>query len=314
MAADGTKTMNAKLSVKPEKEMKTDTKTWVMNDKDVKKIFSKPIVYQEKIDLNPKKWNEGKLAKAMEALVRTEMQLLANRVSDIKKKVPDAKSPKEHKTLLKSLEDALNDVVDRIQDKCSEALDELASGKGEAQAGIAMGKKAMAKLKGLSISKLFIGHGQTGLDSISKWATAEKSGDEKKVAKATSAAQKDIDDALKSLKETGKDAQNIAKYLLDTGKKLKGHDNGQLAAFGLSIMKKDMHSQLQKLDADMDKLEDVLTTYSDVLSKGKLDATNAPGFKKDFETIKSYQKSADAAVAAMKTLETQFKKIEKDLK
>lgn len=310
MAADGTKTMNAKLSLAPlkSKEIKPEIRAWMNTDKDVKKVFAKPIVYQEKIDLNPKKWNEGKLAKAMEGLVRPEMQLLANRISDIKKKTEGTRSPKEQKAMLKGLEGALDDVIARIQDKCSEALDELASGKGEAQAGIALGKKTMAKLNTLSVEGLFKKHAQTGLDSIKKWEGA------KDKDAAMKDAEKNIKTAIDDLKGTGKDAQNVAKFLLDTGKKLKGHDNGQLAKFGEQIMKKELHPQLQKLDADMDKLEDVLTSYADVLSKGTLDDKNAGGFKKDFNNVMGLQATGNKTVLAMKALEGQWKRIEKDLK
>lgn len=315
MADDGTKSINAKLSVKPEKEMKTDVKKWVFAEKDVKKIFSKPIVFQEKVDLNPKRWNEGKLSKAMEGLVRAEMQLLAQRVGDIKKKSGDAKSPKEHKAMLSSLEAALDDVTDKIQDKCSEALEELASGKAEAKAGIALGKKAMAKLKTLSVDKMFTNHGQTGLDHLKKWASATKAGaDDAAISKLNKDGLKAIEDAAKDVKSTGKDAQNVAKFLLDTGKKLKGHENGKLAKFGERIMKKELHPQLQKLDVDMDKLEKALDDFASDLKSDNLDAKNAGAYMSEFKAVQSLQKSASNAMQAMKDLESSFKAIEKDLK
>lgn len=315
MAAEGTKTMTAKLNVKTDQEMKPDAKELVEKNIKTRKLFAKPITYEEKIDLNPKKWNEKKLSKAMAVLVRAELQLLAQRVGDLAKKSKKSKGGMgdEIKTI-GMLEKVHKKAVASIEEKCADALEELASGKGEAKAGIALGKKAMAKVKSLDASAVFKQPLETAMKTINDWLGPKEKGDEAKAAQALAKAQKDIDDALKDLNQTGKDAQNVAKFLSATGKKLKDHENGQLANFGKSIMKEDVQPELDKLDAAMDKLDKELSNYAGDLKKGTLEVADAKKYLSTFKQMTALQKIADKAVKAMKDLESDFKKIEKDLK
>lgn len=314
MAADGTKTMNAKLSVKFDQEMKTDTKKWLYADKDLLKLFPKMLTYSQKVDLNEKKWNDSKLAKAMIPLVRAELQIFANRISDIKKMSEKAKSPKERNKVIEAIKKALKDTNGEISEKCSTALDELESGKGEAKAGLALGKKAMAQIEKLDVESLFSTVLENGMENARIVADYVKDGDEAETKRAMGICNKDIMESIAFLKGEGKQAQNVANYLLSMGKKLKGHENGQLAAFGGRIMKQDVQPELAKLDSDMSKLTKALSDFSDQLKKGKMTETAAKGWQSDFKKMLPMQKTADKAVAAMKSLKSDFKKIEKDLK
>ncbi|MEO0401538.1 MAG: hypothetical protein AAF214_04110, partial [Pseudomonadota bacterium] len=129
-AAAGTKTMKAKLNVIPFKEMKPDIIKWIKSMPKVSKLYSKPITYEEKIDLNPKKWNEGALSKALVTLVRYELQLMATAASDGKKMADKAKSPKEENKVIAYMERLHKETVADMEKKCTVALEELASGKG----------------------------------------------------------------------------------------------------------------------------------------------------------------------------------------
>jgi len=315
MAADGTKTMTAKLNVKTDQEMKPDAKKLVEKNIKTKKLYAKPITYEEKIDLNPKKWNEKKLSKAMAGLVRAELQLLAQRVGDLAKQAQKSKGGMSDEIkMVGALEKVHKKAVASIEEKCSDALEELASGKGEAKAGIALGKKAMAKISSLNANGVFRDPLETATKTLVSWLGPKEKGDEAKAAVALSKAQKDIDSAVNDLNQTGKDAQNVAKFLSATGKKLKDHENGQLANFGKSIMKADVQPELDKLDTAVDKLDKELSSYASDLKKGTLEVADAKKYLSTFNQMKGLQKIADNAVKAMKALEKNFKSIEKDLK
>lgn len=316
MAAAGTKTMTAKLSVAPDQEMKKDAKEYVTKTKvkKIKTLYSKPITYEEKIDLNPKKWDEKKLSKAMAVLVRPELQLMAQRVADYKKKADKDKSLGGEIKMIGALEDIHKKIVKKIEESCANALEDLASGKSEAKAGIAQGKKAMAQINKLNIDDLFNYCANDAMEFARLASENIQAGDEKDTQVFMAMAHKQTLDTIKLLGEEGKQAQNVAKFLLSIGKKLKGHENGQLADFGARIMKDDVQPELAKLDSDMDKLEKELTSFAAEFKGGKMSKASADKWQKDFKQMKSMQKTADKAEKAMKSLQADFKKIEKDLK
>lgn len=313
-APDGTRTFTAKLDIKTFAEMKNDAKKWVTTQKDVKPIFAKNIVFKEKVNLNPKKWNESKLSKMMEAWVRYDMKILAVRVRDLMKKA-DGASPKEFGKILKGLEAAVQSARQDIAEKCTEGLDALESGKAEAAAGIALGKKAMSKaaaLQSKGVIKLPVEMGKNSLKAII--SANDSNLDPKKYANLVDRVSKKVGDAQKELGNTGKDVQNIAKFLTQQGKKMESNENGQIAAFGKKVSDKKLQSTLDDLDKAIDALEDTLTDYSTELKKGTVENAAAKGLVKNFEKLAPKQKVADDAVKEMRNLAGDFKKIEKDLK
>jgi hypothetical protein len=312
MAADGNKVMTAKLEVPWEKEMKSDIIKWVKSEKDIVKLFPKKITYSQKVELNPAKWSEGKLKNALPALVRPEMQILANRISDAKKMAVKAKSPKEHNKVVDAVKLAIKTSMSEIEEKCSTALEELESGVADAKAGLAMGKKAMAQVDKLDASKVFSEPLGIAVATAKTIHQADANG--KDVKAAQDDAKKEIDGAMKSLAETGKAAQNVAKYLAANGKKMADNPKGEVSAFGKKVMDKKVLGPLQALDKDIDKLDQVLTPYAKALKDGKIDAHKAKLFESQFDKMKGLQKTADVAVAAMKNLQDAFKKVQKDLK
>lgn len=312
MAADGNKAMTAKLEVPWQKEMKGDVIKWVNSEKDILKLFPKKITYSQKVELNPAKWNEGKLKNALPALVRPEMQILANRISDAKKLAEKAKSPKEHNKIVNAVKAAIKSSQTEIEEKCATALEELESGVADAKAGLALGKKAMAEVDKLDAGKVFSEPLDIAMSTAKTISQAEDKG--KDVGAAQDAAKKEIDGALKAMSDTGKAAQNVAKYLATNGKKMADNPKGEVSAFGKKVMDKKVLGPLQQLDKDIDKLEQVLTPYATALKAGKIDGHKAKLFESQFSKMKGLQKSADVAVAAMKSLQDAFKKVQKDLK
>ena len=125
MAAEGTKKMTANLELQWRDEMRKDVVKWIQSEKDVIKLFPKTITYSQKVELNPAKWDEGKLKKALPRMFRQELKHLANRMSDAMKLAEKSKSPKEHNKVLTSVKTAIADTQKEIYAKCDELLDDL---------------------------------------------------------------------------------------------------------------------------------------------------------------------------------------------
>ena len=312
MVGDGNKKMNAKLEVPWQQEMRGDLIKWVSSEKDIAKLFPRKITYSQKVELNPAKWNEGKLKGALPAVVRPELKQLANRISDAHKLAEKSKSPKEHNKVIAAVKKALADTQAEIEEKCSTLLEELESGVADAKAGLALGKKAMAEVDKLDADKVFSGPLDIAMATAKSIHQAESNG--KDIKAAQDAAKKEIDEALKELNETGKAAQNVAKYLSANGKKMVDNPKGEVSAFGKKVMDKKVLGPLQLMDKNIDRLDAALTPYAKALKDGKIDGHKAKLFESEFSKMKGLQKSADVAVAAMKDLQKAFKNVQKDLK
>lgn len=312
MAAEGNKAMTAKLEADWKKEMRGDVIKWVQSEKDIIKLFPKRLTYSQKVQLNPAKWNEGKLKSALPGVVRMELKQLANRISDAMKLAEKAKSPKEHNKVVAAVKKAIAVTQSEIEEKCSTLLDELESGVADAKAGLALGKKAMAEVDKLDATKVFSAPLEIAMSSARTIHQAEAKG--KDVGAAQNDAKKEIEGAIKFLLDTGKKAQSVAKFLASNGKKMADNPKGEVSAFGKKVIDKKVMSALQAMDKDIDKLEAELVPYAKDLNGGKVDAHKAKLFESKFDKMKGLQKSADSAVAEMKKLQDAFKKVQKDLK
>lgn len=312
MADDGNKKMTAVAEVTWRDEMRKDVIKWVQAEKDILKLFPKKFVHSQKIELNPAKWNESKLKKALPPTLRPELKQLANRVSDAMKLAEKAKSPKEHNKVIAAVKLAVTKAESEISEKCTTLLDELESGVADAKTGLAMGKKAMAQVGKLDATKVFSEPLEVAMKSAKVIHQAETNG--KDVSAALDSAKKEIVVALKSLNETGKAAQNVAKYLASNGKKMADNPKGEVSAFGKKVMDKGVLGPLQVLDKNIDKLDAALVSYAKDLKDGKIDGRLAKMKESEFDKMKGLQKSADIAVAKMKDLQDAFKKVQKDLK
>lgn len=309
MAAEGNKDFVAKLKVFPFKEMKKDASEWIKSDPEKLKVFAKPITYQQKVELNEKKWSNPKLEKALGVLVRAELQLLAQRVADTKKKSEKEKSPKK---VISTLKKHMADAQSEIAEKCMTALDDLESGKGEVKAGLAILKKLMNKVNDLDPANIFSQPMDAALASAKAIKDADKNGGDVKGAQA--AARKEIDTAVAVLNSDGKEVQGVAKYLASDAKKLKNSEIGPIAAFGKKLTDSKVTTPFAELDKNIDKLESALATYSKNLKDGKIDGSKAGLFESEIKKMSNMQKSANTAVKALQNLHGEYKKIEKDLK
>ena len=312
MAAEGTKKMTANLELQWRDEMRKDVVKWIQSEKDVIKLFPKTITYSQKVELNPAKWDEGKLKKALPRMFRQELKHLANRMSDAMKLAEKSKSPKEHNKVLTSVKTAIADTQKEIYAKCDELLDDLETGAGDAKAGLAMGKKAMAEVSKLDAAKVFSAPLEIAMNTAKTIHQAETKGND--IAAAQDSAKQQIDDAIKLLGDTGKTAHTSAKHLPANCKKKADNPKGEVSAFGKKILDQKVLGPLQILDKNIDRLDAVLTPYAKGLKDGKVDAQKAKLFESQFDKMKGLQKSADVAVAAMKDLQDAFKKVQKDLK
>lgn len=308
MAAEGNSDFTAKLKVFPFKEMKSNVSDWIKSDPERMKIFAKPITYQEKVELNAKKWSNAKLEKALGVLVRAELQVLAQRVGDTMKKSEKEKSPKN---VLKTLKQHRTDAQSEIDEKCATALDELASGKGEVKAGLSALKKLMSKVNDLKPAKIFSEPLEAALASTKAIKGADKKGDTKG---AQDTARKEIDKAIADLNKDGKEVQAVAKYLANDAKKLQKSEVGPIATFGKKLTDSKVTTPFALLDKNIDKLETALLGYSKHLKDGKIDGTKAGLFETEFKKMSNMQASANAAVKALQDLHGEYKRVEKSLK
>lgn len=310
MVAEGNSKMNAVIEMDFYSEMKDSLKKWVFADKEVLKLFPRKIKYAQKVELNSSLWSDAKLKKALPPLIRPEMKLLANRTSDAMQMIE--KSPKERQKMLKAIKDGISRTQKEIEEKVSKALDDLESGKADAKAGLAMGKKAMAQVDKLDANKVFSAPLDIAIATAKSIAEAEANG--KDVSAAQDAAKKEIDKAIAELNDTGKTAQNVAKYLSTNGKKMENNPKAEIATFGKLVTNKKVLDPLQRLDKAIDLMESALTDYAKKLKAGAIDRLAAKRAESDFTKMKGLNKTADAAVAAMTSVQAAFKTAEKHLK
>ena len=127
-------------------------------------------------------------------------------MSDAMKLAEKSKSPKEHNKLLTVVKRAIADTEKEIYEKCDELLDDLETGAGDAKAGLAMGKKAMAEVSKLDAAKVFSEPLDIAMSTAKTIHQAETKG--KDIAAAQDSAKKEIEDAIRLLSDTGKTAQS----------------------------------------------------------------------------------------------------------
>ena len=175
MAATGKKKMKAKLKVEAWSEMKPKQKQWVMSNPALKKAF-KPVEYSEDMMLDPRKWDERKLADGMKAIVRYELKLLDMAVFRWQKEV-EKKGPLAQLKAEKDLPALYGKMVKTIQDKLSVALDEVAADLGDNKKGLKGCREVLDALKGASLQAMFLDTGEGVKNIYAGLSTALKSDD-----------------------------------------------------------------------------------------------------------------------------------------
>ena len=314
MPVTSKKLMNAKLNISSMAEMATKEVEFIGQIPKFKKKF-KDFTYSDKLELDPRKWDERKLAKALESLVRWELKLLASRVAEwngkIKKEGPKAQSEAE-----RSLPKYYDQIGKKISDKCSIALEELASSKGDNKKGLRDGKASLKKLGDVDLSKLFSTPGAKAAKTVMALGkNLEKlADDDGKIESAYVASIKVLDEARKSYDNNADDAESAVKFLIKTADGIKKNKETapELDAYGKKIegyakVFKDFVADLRAFEVDMDDI--ALDTKSRKLTP-QLCKSKAANIVK----TSSHDRAAKAVQNALADLRKDFVKVEKALK
>lgn len=314
MAATAKKKMKAVLKVEPWAEMDGRRKAWLLSIPAFAKTF-KTIEYSEDLELDPRKWDAGKLSKALEELVRYELKLLDVEVGQWQKKV-EKKGPLAQRDAEKELPAAYKDIVKDIRKKCSLALDEVAADKGDNSKGLRDGKAALKKLDGVDLHKIFAHPRAATAAAFRDLAAAldKSGGDERRQEAAFVAAAKAADNARKEFNGDGRDAHAAVKFLLKTAADIgKNKDaNPILVKFGKEIESYEKYLalftyKLEEFEIDLDD------AANDIKSR-KIDARGARAKSARMAGMTALDKTGDKIEDALHRLKFSFSAVEKELK
>ncbi|MEL6478860.1 MAG: hypothetical protein AAFR17_16135 [Pseudomonadota bacterium] len=314
MPANGKKLMTAKLDISSMSEMNKKAVEFIASIPAFKKKF-KDFTYTEKLELDPRKWDERKLATAMKSLVRWELKLLAGRVAEWQGKI-QKQGPKAQKDAERSLPKYYDEISKKITDKCSIALEELGSDKGDNKKGLRDGKASLKKLGEIDLGKLFSGPGLKASKTMQTLAKdLEKfEEDEKRIETAYVTAIKILDEARKSYDDEAEDAESAIKFLEKTAADIKKNKETapELDAYGKKIEGyskafKDFTADLRAFEVDMDDV--ALDTKSRKLNP---QLAKAKGTK--IANTGGHDRAAKAVQKALVDLRKDFAKVEKALK
>lgn len=306
--------MTAVLDVSPFAEMSKDTREWCEKNRFLKNKM-KNYSASETVKLDPRKWNEKTLKKALAALVRYELKLLDVKIGDI---VKDAKAGgmggeiEAQPKVLKLYEKFGKE----IEKKVSLALEEIVEDKGDNAKGLRDGKKALKAMASTDFKKLFTGPGdkaQATFDTLAR-ALARAGDDEAARDKAMDVADRALDVALTEF-DKGRDSAEAAIILLQkTARKIvKNEDAGpELVAFG---------KEIEAASGVIDAMIDAIHTYSgelvdalNAIRGGKLDQAKARKLGADLGATSRFTSSADKLKNVLAKLQKSFAKVQQALK
>lgn len=327
MAAVGKKKMKAVLKVKPLAEMHKKTEKWIRSDMGLMKIFLGHIQYTEEVTLDPRKWNPGSLSKALQALVRYELKLLDQAAMDVMKDWEDA-DDKTKKKLRTKIEKSYKDLVKKMHDKCSLALEEVEADKGDNKKGLRDGKAALGRLQSVNVDKVLsaprtiiltaLGTLNAELFEAEKLINSENYNDQKKGSdaadKAAKKALKQISASRQVLAGNAKDCKVAIKFLNQTAKNISKNDetNPKLDEFGKMIEK--YQPDLARFLGSIDRFEDLVSQTEKMIQGKNVSAFNANAFAGYLRDAKKMEKDANKVQSALTALRKKFGEVEKELK
>ena len=312
--ADDVKKMTAQLKVETWAEMDKKTKEWFLSIPLFKKKLPE-FEYSETAQLDGRKWDAGKLQNALKSLVRYELKLFAARGVEWMKKI-EKQGPKAQAECEKAYPKYHAELAKKMASKCSTALEELESGKGDNKKALAAGKAALKKFDSLNLNGLFINPTKATVTAFAGLADGLKKadGDRNLEEAAYVAAGNATDKARDGFEANAKQAQNTVKYLLKTSADLEkdAKADQSVRAFGGYIQKN--RRLFAEFVDNIDAFEvDIDAAYADIASRN-LDDQAAVAKAKTFTKYAKLESSAKTVVSMVKKLKPAFAKIEKQLK
>lgn len=306
--------MAAVLEVSPFEEMSKDSHDWCRKNPVLRNRL-KNFEIAETVKLDPRKWNEKLLRKALVSLVRYELKLFDVKVGDIIKDAKEAGPKGEIEGMGKVIK-LYEKIGKEIAKKVSLALEEIEEDKGDNAKGLREGKKALKAMSAVDYKKLFAATGVKAQDALSDLATALGKGDDDESArdKAGRVADTDLDAAITEFDKRKDSAFDAIILLQKTGRKIaKNEDAGpELRAFGKDVeacnaLCEDLIKALETYGSDLvDVLNDV--------RRDKLDAMKARKAASALGATAPYTKTADSVRTAIGKLNASFAKVQQVLK
>lgn len=309
MAAEGKKSMTAVLDIDPRTEMDDKVVKWINGHPLLKKEFPN-YTYKETLELDPRKWDEKKLRKGLEALVRYELKILAHRVTESWKTV-QKEGAKAETSAVKDLAKQYAKIGKEIDNKCSLALEEIAADRPDNKKGLRDGKAALKKLEGADFAKAFSGPRETvtkAFHALSS-ALAKATGNDKAEQAAYVDTAKSIDEARREFDGNAKDAEAAVDFLMKKGREFaKGEgawpDLGKMIG-GYEREFNDFLSHVRAFDVDID------AAANDVKQR-KLTPSDATRKAKGFDDHARLDKEGKDILAVIKEISKKLAEIEKD--
>jgi archaellum component FlaC len=314
MAGDDKKKMTAVLDINPRSEMDDKVVKWIDTHPVLKKKLPN-YTYKDTLELDARKWDEKKLKKGLEALVRYELQILAHRAMEIWKTV-QKEGVKAEINAIKDLTKQYEKIGKEIDKKCSLALEELSSDKGDNKKSLRDGKSAFSKMKQADLAKAFAGPRQIVVDGFKLLSAqlTKAAGEDKASAAAYAAAAKKMEEADKDFNGNAKDIQSAVDYLLKTAKDMAGNDDAdkELRDFGVKLQGE--AGTLKEFLDDINEFENEIDGAINDVKQKSLDADGASKKATDFDKKKKLDGYAIKIKSIVDKLAADFTKVEKKLK
>lgn len=320
MAAEGKVELKAKLDVSSLEEMNSKER----KELEKHKLFSKEIkkiTFEEKVELDPRKWKQKTLDEGVYGAVRLLFKQFGVRIGELMREGGWENSPKFIKTFQKEQKDLQKEVTDVL----SLAVEELAKGTGETKKMIADIKKQLVELDDVD-SDLVFGAPREKVVSVydvlaKEFAASGKKDKEFDKAMAEGAFAKQLSKALEGLSDAnytflknGKAAQAAIDATLKMASNVKKDKEAtpELVSFGAEVLKKER--DFMKFVDDTKTFEGELNGALAEIKGAKMKAEDALGRKKKFSSMNGLDKSADAVIKLAKSWKTELAKIAKDVK
>ncbi len=306
--------MKAELKVDPCAEMDAKTSAWVQGIPMFKKKF-KPIVYSQDVVLDTRKWDQKKLSKALYALARFELKVFAVRGNEWAKKVAKGGTKAEIEAIAKYSK-AYEKLCKDIANKCSVALEEVESDKGDNKRSLKDTKAAFAALSGTKPRAVFGAPTEAVVITLKKLSRdlAAAGDDARAQAKAHKAAQAAIEKVLAAHDKTAGDVHEGLSMLQKAAQTIRKTKDASplLVKFGKALEK--MSGQMKGLQERIQGFGGALEDAIEAMKDQRLDAAGAVSEARNFAEFAKYGKSATTVLAAVSKLNSAFAKIEKELK
>jgi hypothetical protein len=301
MADAGKKEFVAELNADPRTEMSSDAKKFVKGDKDLTKLI-KNFTFQEKVELDPRKWSKNSLNSGVLAVARYEIKIFAVRIGEL------AKAGTVDKGVLSEVKTLHAKTQKYIEKKLSLAVEELANDKVDNSKALKNGKAAMEKVDGLQLKNVFSKPRNDIVALMAAISNAKDKGVDAAIKKAADAVGK----LVSEFNASGREAESAVSFLLKLIKDNKSSDTQELKDFAKEAEKK--RSVFQSFVSDSKEFNDALDDLGSLLKGGKMTPDDATAQSAKFKKMTGIDKSASDALKAAQGLKKSFDAIVKILK